>query len=83
MWKDLSASWAILLGIGFMMLANGLQGTLLGVRAGIEGFRNSKVARELFGDFFVDVFAATRDSQEREFRARVTYAERYRFFELA
>ena len=38
MWKDLSASWAILLGIGFMMLANGLQGTLLGLRATLEGF---------------------------------------------
>ncbi len=38
MWKDLSASWAILLGVGFMMVANGLQGTLLGVRANIEGF---------------------------------------------
>ena len=38
MWKNLGACWAILLGIGFMMLANGLQGTLLGVRAGIEGF---------------------------------------------
>jgi MFS family permease len=38
MWKNLAACWAILLGIGFMMLANGLQGTLLGVRASIEGF---------------------------------------------
>ena len=38
MLKNLAACWAILLGIGFMMLANGLQGTLLGVRAGIEGF---------------------------------------------
>jgi MFS family permease len=38
MWSNLAACWAILLGIGFMMLANGLQGTLLGVRASIEGF---------------------------------------------
>lgn len=38
MWKALSASWAILLGIGCMMVANGLQGTLLGIRATQEGF---------------------------------------------
>lgn len=30
--------WALFLGIAFMMLGNGLQGTLLGVRATLEGF---------------------------------------------
>lgn len=30
--------WALLLGIALMMLGNGLQGTLLGVRATLEGF---------------------------------------------
>jgi len=38
MLTEIRASWALLLGIGFMMLGNGLQGTLLGVRATIEGF---------------------------------------------
>ena len=38
MLNEIRASWALLLGIGFMMLGNGLQGTLLGVRATIEGF---------------------------------------------
>ncbi len=52
-------------------------------RAGIERFRASKAARELFGDRFVDAYAITRDSQEREFRAIVTDAELRRFFELA
>ena len=36
--NDLRASWALLIGIGFMMLGNGLQGTLLGLRATMEGF---------------------------------------------
>ena len=35
---EVRASRALLLGIGFMMLGNGLQGTLLGVRATLEGF---------------------------------------------
>jgi len=30
--------WSLLLGVGLLMLGNGLQGTLLGVRAGMEGF---------------------------------------------
>lgn len=31
-------TWALFLGIGLMMLGNGLQGSLLGVRASLEGF---------------------------------------------
>ncbi|KPQ07209.1 MAG: Sugar phosphate permease [Rhodobacteraceae bacterium HLUCCA12] len=31
-------SWALLLGMMLLMLGNGLQGTLLGIRGGIEGF---------------------------------------------
>ena len=52
-------------------------------RAGIERFRASEAARELFGARFIDTYAATRDSQEREFRAKVTDQELRRFFELA
>ncbi|MCP4429841.1 MAG: MFS transporter [Gammaproteobacteria bacterium] len=55
MWKDLSASWAILLGIGFMMLANGLQGTLLGVRATLEGFSTFTTGIMMSG-YFIGVF---------------------------
>jgi len=55
MWKNLVACWAILLGIGFMMLANGLQGTLLGVRAGIEGFSTFTTGVMLSG-YFVGMF---------------------------
>ena len=34
----LATSWALLLGMALLMLGNGLQGTLLGVRASLEGF---------------------------------------------
>ncbi|MGR3572473.1 MFS transporter [Brevirhabdus sp.] len=34
----LGSSWALLLGMMLLMVGNGLQGTLLGVRGGIEGF---------------------------------------------
>jgi len=55
MWKDLAASWAILLGIGFMMLANGLQGTLLGVRAILEGFSTFTTGIMMSG-YFIGIF---------------------------
>lgn len=41
MLSAIAAVWALLLGIGFIMLGNGLQGTLLGVRATLEGFPTS------------------------------------------
>ena len=55
MWKNIVACWAILLGIGCMMLANGLQGTLLGVRAGIEGFSTFTTGIMMSG-YFVGMF---------------------------
>ena len=38
MFAAISSAWALLLGIALIMLGNGLQGTLLGVRATLEGF---------------------------------------------
>ena len=38
MFQVLSRSWALLLGMMFLMVGNGLQGTLLGIRGSIEGF---------------------------------------------
>lgn len=49
---------------------------------GIQRFRASKPAREIFGDAFVDHYADTRAWQEQEFRALVTDRELERFFEL-
>ena len=33
-----SSAWALLLGMCLLMVGNGMQGTLLGIRGGIEGF---------------------------------------------
>ncbi len=55
MWSDLRASWALLAGIGFMMLGNGLQGTLLGLRATMEGFGTFTTGIMMSG-YFVGVF---------------------------
>lgn len=42
----------------------------------------SKPAREIFGDAFVDHFAATREWEEREFRKHITDWEMDRYFEI-
>ncbi len=38
MFKVFTASWALLLGMMLLMVGNGVQGTLLGIRGAIEGF---------------------------------------------
>lgn len=38
MFAAIRSAWALLLGLAFLMLGNGLQGTLIGVRASLEGF---------------------------------------------
>ena len=40
----LSNSWALLLGMFLLMIGNGLQGTLLGVRGEIEGFSTAEMS---------------------------------------
>ena len=42
----------------------------------------SKPARELFGDEFVEHYAATREWEEREFRKAITDWEMQRYFEI-
>lgn len=44
--------------------------------------KNSEVARDWFGDDFVDHFAATREWEEREFRRHITDWEMQRYFEI-
>jgi glutamine synthetase len=44
--------------------------------------RSSDVARAMFGDDFVDHFAATREWEEREFRKHITDWELARYFEI-
>ncbi|WP_413872490.1 MFS transporter [Albidovulum sp.] len=40
----LRSSWALLLGMTLLMLGNGMQGTLLGIRGGIEGFTTTQMS---------------------------------------
>jgi glutamine synthetase len=47
-----------------------------------QRLRGSKEARGLFGDAFVEHFAATREWEEREFRRHVTDWELARYFEI-
>jgi len=42
----------------------------------------SKVARDMFGDIFVDHYAASREWEEREFRRHITDWEMQRYFEI-
>ncbi len=58
MWNDLRACWALLIGIGFMMLGNGLQGTLLGLRATMEGFGTFTTGIMMSG-YFIGIFAGS------------------------
>jgi glutamine synthetase len=44
--------------------------------------KGSKAARALFGDAFVDHYAATREWEEREFRKAITDWEMERYFEI-
>jgi glutamine synthetase len=47
-----------------------------------QRLKNSEAARSLFGDAFVDHFAATREWEEREFRKHITDWELARYFEI-
>ncbi len=58
MWNDVRATWALLVGIGFMMLGNGLQGTLLGLRASLEGFETVTTGIMMSG-YFIGIFVGS------------------------
>ena len=47
-----------------------------------ERLKASDPARELFGDAFVNHYAATREWEEREFRKAITDWEMARYFEI-
>ena len=47
----LKGSWALFLGMLLLMLGNGLQGTLLGVRGAIEGFSPFSMSIVMAGYF--------------------------------
>ena len=47
-----------------------------------QNLKGSKAARALFGDAFVEHYAATREWEEREFRKAITDWELARYFEI-
>lgn len=47
-----------------------------------QAFKASSAARQLFGDSFVEHFAASREWEEREFRKHITDWELQRYFEI-
>ena len=55
----LSSSWALLLGLLLLMIGNGLQGTLLGVRGNYEGFSTTALSL-VMAAYFAGFLAASR-----------------------
>ena len=53
------ASWALFLGIALMMLGNGLQGSLLGMRAALEGFSTGTTGIVMSGYFLGFLIGST------------------------
>ncbi|MFQ5567283.1 MAG: MFS transporter, partial [Paracoccaceae bacterium] len=51
MFAVLSNSWALLLGVFLLMLGNGMQGTVLGLRGGIEAFDATTMGYVMAGYF--------------------------------
>lgn len=55
----LSNTWALLLGVGLLMVGNGLQGTLLGVRGSLEGFSTLEMSL-VMSAYFVGFLGGSR-----------------------
>jgi MFS family permease len=54
----LRSSWALLLGMFMLMIGNGMQGTLLGVRGDIEGFSTFEISMVMSAYFVGFLFAS-------------------------
>ncbi|WP_170782600.1 MFS transporter [Ruegeria lacuscaerulensis] len=59
----LSSAWALLLGMGLLMVGNGLQGTMLGVRGEIEGFSTLEMSF-VMSAYFVGFLGGSRLAPE-------------------
>jgi MFS family permease len=59
----LKNSWALFLGVMLLMLGNGLQGTLLGIRGAIEGFSPNTMAWVMSG-YFIGFLGGSRMAPE-------------------
>jgi MFS family permease len=63
MLKVFAGSWALLLGIMLLMVGNGVQGTLLGIRGDIEGFTTGQMSIVMSG-YFVGFLLGSRMAPE-------------------
>lgn len=63
MLQVLSSAWALLLGMGLLMVGNGLQGTLLGVRGAIEGFSTLEMSF-VMSAYFIGFLGGSRMAPE-------------------
>ena len=63
MLQVLSSAWALLLGLGMLMIGNGLQGTLLGVRGSLEGFSTLELSF-VMSAYFVGFLGGSRMAPE-------------------
>lgn len=59
----LRTTWPLFMGLMFLMLGNGLQGTLLGVRGGLEGFSTGEMS-VIMAAYFVGFLFASRLAPE-------------------
>lgn len=59
----LGSAWALLLGMGLLMVGNGLQGTILGVRGAIEGFSTLEMS-VVMSAYFVGFLGGSRFAPE-------------------
>ncbi|MCL4674932.1 MAG: MFS transporter [Pararhodobacter sp.] len=63
MLKVLASTWALLLGILLLMLGNGMQGTLLGIRGAIEDFSTTQMSI-VMSCYFVGFLFGSRTAPE-------------------
>ncbi len=59
MFQVLSSAWALLFGMGLLMVGNGMQGTLLGIRGNIEGFSTLEMSI-VMSAYFVGFLGGSR-----------------------
>ena len=63
MLQVITSAWSLLLGMGLLMIGNGLQGTILGVRGEIEGFSTLQMS-VVMSAYFVGFLGGSRLAPE-------------------
>ncbi|MEI2421597.1 hypothetical protein V6O07_15080, partial [Arthrospira platensis SPKY2] len=58
MFAAIRSTWVLFVGLALIMLGNGLQGTLLGVRASLEGFATTTTGLIMTGYYLGFLFGS-------------------------